>query len=1624
MTEITIWTENSWSCNVQNASIQKTNISVIVGGLMPGSTYLLKINCSETCCGNFSTYPALVDNISVVDQTNNSLNLTWFAPQGHVDSYEVNISNVLLNKSLITIFNQSQFQQLLAGSIYNLTITSVSGELRNTSPVFQIATKPNPPRMISVIGQTNVSVSIIWGVPMDGFHLFYEVSYKSSQSNISTFLTNSSSTNLTTLSPGSQYSITICTVGVVGLKSSSVSIISYTLPNAVQNLEAFPVNTSSVYLVWSQLSGNSSLLSYKIQLNDTFFITSSFNLLLTQLQPGTSYNCSVTALITGANVSGPSQYTYCITKPRPVANLNASSKSTSAMRLTWSHPDNSKLSNLYELSVNGAVKKNETSETADFDSLIPGTNYTFTVVTIKNNIRSDPAQISAFTGLDKASNISAVGTSTSMRVEWIGPAGTVSLYTVTLLLNGTILQIQNQTDATPVLFSNLFPGCLYTVTLAISSGPVQVNSGSVQNATFPSPPGVIKLTQQTTDSLSISWGQPLNMSSVDYSFKVLYQCNSTNISNSYLGVSSSKNISMLSGLTAGSPCIITVQTVGVLGYLSSSQEIIAYTRPNSVSVLNVDWFSEHIVFLSWKHSDRLASKYSYLITVRSLNGTEILQLGVSNTSAQLQPLRSASQYNISIITQTADNTQSLPMSITAFTKPLQVVSLVAKLLKVNEVWLSWMHPQEFHDGFSYRVQISNCTEPSRSVQVLYENLTITNLQPGTLCLFSVYSCSNAIEGQPVEISVYTKPFAVIPAMSNNGSNASVVVSWTAPAGHVAQYLLNISNENWNYSILLNNTEHTYTFTQLAAATVYTLTFVTISGPFEEASQPIKMATYPNKPGGLEVLSRTTDSLLLGWTAAHGMRPGSFNYSLTYQPDSNFTTYITVNTTFLLTSLLSGTSYNISLSTIGPWNFQSKAVIKYSITTKPEAVKNLRLTSTSKNSLSVEWTGPHEGCVYEVCVNNVSVRNTSLEQMTLGSLTPGTLYNISVQSATSDGTKGEIQLLQNCTDAAAVDRVSCWGPNLTLAMLNLTWSYPRGCYMGFEIQLSTSTTRMTATTTDLYYMFTGLLYNTYYTVTLWTMGCGKKSLATEISCKTGITDPPVPHIDKAVVVAAKEYNKFSLTMQRELLNSTNGPVLYYGFLITSDASVSVDNRSQSDQYLTQTYMDWQEEKTGTYLSLVCENMGTTFEGEQLTVVIGDSTQWNGYQNGPLSAKGSYSFAVVIFTHLVLQHGLVVASQSYYSVSHFHQNVIVLPENPVLISGATGGATCAAVLLIVILISVVLRRKQSKKDSPGVPIHSIHSQPFRVEDYEAHYQKQRADSFCGFATEFEDLKLVGVNQMKSSALAPENRAKNRYNNVLPYDTSRVKLSVLGSSFDDYINASYMPGHTSRKEFIAAQGPLPCTVNDFWRMTWEKNIHTLVMLTRCNEQGRVKCEKYWPSESKHFSNLTVTTTSEIIMEDWTIRDFHVKNVKTAETRSIRQFHFTAWPDHGVPETTELLINFRHLVREHMDQYSRHSPTLVHCSAGVGRTGTFIAIDRLIFRIERDGVVDVYGIIHDLRMHRPLMVQTEDQYVFLNQCAVDIIRSRTGTNVDLIYQNTAALTIYENFEPMKKSKNGYHKA
>ncbi|XP_067295076.1 receptor-type tyrosine-protein phosphatase eta isoform X2 [Pseudorasbora parva] len=1650
--DITMFVGDGSLCSVQNASVTNTPTSIIVTGLQPGSTYFLKINCSDLCCGNFSTNitptqlnstsvylnwtgqisltnqsftlrPAQVENISVLNSTNSSLTVVWAAPLGQVDSYEVCVSGAE-TKIITTTTNYSVIGNLMAGRIHNITVTSVSGVLKNISNIVQIATKPNPPEALCVSGQTNASISLLWSKPlsMDGLTVSYEVSYRSNQSGVNLTLNQTASLNttLTNLVSGIQYDITVVTIGVRDLRSSYVNLIAYTVPNTVQNLGVSAVSTNSVNLTWLPPNGNLSLFSFSIGITSPVqtFNTTSYNYLITQLQPGTQYSCSIRTLIIAANISGSAQFIQCNTKPLPVTNLTASPVGTTVMSLSWSQQSNNKSLYLYNVSVNGERWIQINSETTNVSDLTPGKNYTFTVQSVVNGMISEPVSISAFTVLGKASNISAVSTTQSMRVDWSPPAGVVSLYNVRILLNGTVLKTENKTNETTVTFSDLLPGTQYLVIVTSISGPINQDSDSLLNATLPTPPGELR-TERSTNSLNISWDKPLLMSSVSHYFLLQYS-NSTLITNS---MNCSQNYTSLTGLRAGVKYNITVKTVGALGYLSAPQNLTAYTNPTAVRDVRVNGYTETSITLSWQQYDDLQSAYSYLLTFTHPNGTSD-QKTVSSTTAQLLSLQSASQYNISIITQTKGGTKSDPRFITACSKPFPVSNVRSVVLNISAVRLSWSRPQEYRDGISYQVVLSNCTENSRNLSTSSENITVQDLQPGTLYQFSLYSLACGILGEPLNISVITKPSTVIPNLDNQGSNHSVLVTWDHPVGGLDQYILNISSDGWSDSTVLNSTEQNHTFTQLKAGTVFVVTLTTVNAAFRETSPSVKMATYPNRPGEIKNLVKSNHSVLFQWAEAQDMTAGSYNYSLTYCSSTTTGLYFTPNTTFLLDGLRSGTSYNVSVATVGPMGFQSESA-KYIVTTKPNPVQNLQVHSTTKNAISVVWAGVEDVPNYVVSVSvyskKVESSTTSSNSMTIHNLTPSTQYNISVQSSTSDNTEGEAVSLQACTDAAPVDSVICTGPNLTVPMLSLSWSPPLGGYLGFEIKLVDLSKELEWTqTTNLKYNFTGLKYNNQYNAMLWTLGCGNKSTVKEITCMTGFTRPFVPKMT-AVAVSELQYNKFTLVLGKDIFNDTNGLVIYYGVLV-SDGTDDCRKTNKLDQCLLNTYEDWKAKRCNTFLAVV-KSTGSRSVQDQ-TITIGDETIWNSYKNGELNAKGSYNFAVITFTHLEMNNHLVDVKNSYYSISEFYQSPIILPENPVVIGGAAAGVGFAAVLVVIVIVVVLCRRKQRKDDSTSVPIHSLRSDPIRVEDYEAYYRRQRADSFCGFAEEFEDLRPVGINQLKTVALAPENKAKNRYNNVLPYDASRVKLSVLGSPFDDYINASYMPGYVSKKEFIAAQGPLPCTVNDFWRLIWEKNVHTIVMLTKCNEQGRIKCEEYWPADIKHFNNLTVTTTSEISLEDWTLRDFEVKNVKTAEARSVRHFHFTAWPDHGVPETTELLINFRHLVREHMDQYSRHSPTLVHCSAGVGRTGTFIAIDRLIFQIERDGVVDIYGIIHDLRMHRPLMVQTEDQYVFLNQCAMDIIKSRTGNNVDLIYQNTAALSIYENFEPLKKPKNGYHKA
>lgn len=261
---------------------------------------------------------------------------------------------------------------------------------------------------------------------------------------------------------------------------------------------------------------------------------------------------------------------------------------------------------------------------------------------------------------------------------------------------------------------------------------------------------------------------------------------------------------------------------------------------------------------------------------------------------------------------------------------------------------------------------------------------------------------------------------------------------------------------------------------------------------------------------------------------------------------------------------------------------------------------------------------------------------------------------------------------------------------------------------------------------------------------------------------------------------------------------------------------------------------------------------------------------------------------------------------------------------------------------------------------------------------------------FSEEFEELKHVGRDQPCTAADLPCNRPKNRFTNILPYDHSRFKLQpVDDEEGSDYINANYVPGHNSPREFIVTQGPLHSTRDDFWRMCWESGSRAIVMLTRCVEKGREKCDRYWPYDTRpvYYGDIAVTSLNESRFPDWTVTELMV--CRGAEQRVVKHFHFTTWPDFGVPDPPTTLARFVRAFRERCPPDAR--PVVVHCSAGVGRSGTFITLDRALQQLAAHAdAIDVFGMVYAMRKERVWMVQTEQQYICIHQCLVAVLEGQ----------------------------------
>nr|CAG4647684.1 EOG090X01LO [Moina brachiata] len=230
--------------------------------------------------------------------------------------------------------------------------------------------------------------------------------------------------------------------------------------------------------------------------------------------------------------------------------------------------------------------------------------------------------------------------------------------------------------------------------------------------------------------------------------------------------------------------------------------------------------------------------------------------------------------------------------------------------------------------------------------------------------------------------------------------------------------------------------------------------------------------------------------------------------------------------------------------------------------------------------------------------------------------------------------------------------------------------------------------------------------------------------------------------------------------------------------------------------------------------------------------------------------------------------------------------------------------------------------------------------------------------------------------------EFKDKNRYEDILPYDHSRVVINSLANPGGfDYINASLIADHDPRHPaYIAAQAPVADSVADFWQMIWEQGAVVLVLLTRLIENGKEQCHLYWPTEGSQLYHIyEVHLVSEHIWcDDYLVRSFYLKNIRTGETRTVTQFHFLSWAESGVPASTRALLEFRRKINK--SYRGRSSPILVHCSDGAGRTGTYCLIDMVLHRMAKGArEIDIAATLEHVRDQRMKAVRTKQQFEFV---------------------------------------------
>ncbi|XP_034475504.1 tyrosine-protein phosphatase 10D isoform X1 [Drosophila innubila] len=1492
-----------------------------------------------------------------------------------------------------------KLSRVLPGSEYNFWLYYTNSTHRELLTwTVNITTAPDPPENLSVQLRSSKSAFITWKPPGTGQYSGFKIKVLGltepphTEYNRSSVLAGNETLQLSVkeLTPGGTYQVQAYTL-YQGKESVAYTSRNFTTkPNTPGKFIVWFRNETTLLVLWQPPYPAGLYTHYKVSITPNDAIESVQNVqregeppgpaqaAFKGLVPGRPYNISVQT-VSENETSVPTTARYLTVPERPInVTFDPHYTTTSSFRVRWEAPRTYSEYDSFQVSLQSprrvftVPRTDANSRHFDFpDTLEPGKTYEVVVKTISESVNSWPVNGQITLRPNPVRNLRAyLADRTNTLFLYWEPAekGTQDSYRI------SYYEKSNETDAetsTPQVVETkqtefkldpvepLLPGRRYQIEVQALSNGISSNASSLIRNTRPAAP-IIQELRSIPQGLNISWRSDVNSRQDHYD--VHYQRNGTNEERT---ISTNHTSLIIKYLHPGSGYEIKVYAISH-DMRSEPHSYFQAVFPKPPRNLTQQTVNTNLVLLHWQPPE--GSDYSeYAVRYRTAASPWQRLLNVHEPQARIEDMHYGERYLVQVNTVSFGVESPSPLELN-ITMPPQPVSNVVPLVDSRNLTLEWPRPDGHVDYYtikwwatddSQQLKYKNVSQLPEELSSSSVRIPIEELSPGRQYKFEVQASSNGIRSGITHLSTRTMPLIQSDVFISNAQDDmdeaaeneqeqsdtekesdadsksrhpqsnSITLNYTPTPASSTRF------DIYRFSLgdplikdkekLANDTERKLSFTGLTPGRLYNITVWTVSGGV--ASLPIQRLyrLHPLPISDLQATQLDAREITLKWTAPVGEFT---DFELQYLNADE-------NSPQLLQNVTGQTQ--LTLQRLQPYHNYT-----FTVSTRSGSDAGSAMMRTSAPiSASYQTLPAAPGRVDFFQPTDVQPGEITFEWLLSPQEQHGTIEHFRISC-------------ENIDDAA--DLVSYeLSANATQARIhNLV---PGNTYV-FRIQAKSS------------------------------LGYGYGA-EREHRQQMPILAPPVPLAHIMPIEVSRSSSTIQIRFRQSYFSNAHGLVRWYTIIVAEDVGKNASGLEMPSWQDVQSYTVWLP-----YQAIEPYNPFTNtsnLNGAIEDFTIGSDAcdkHRTGYCNGPLKSATTYRIKVRAFTE-----------ENKFTDTAYSEP-ITTDRDDVLWLGillASG--------LFVVCVGLVLGYYRYRCNSMNRPSNKLTrmqdeltalpegyiepNRPVHVKDFAEHYRLMSADSDFRFSEEFEDLKNVGRDQACSFADLPCNRPKNRFTNILPYDHSRFKLQpVDDDDGSDYINANYMPGHNSPREFIVTQGPLHSTREEFWRMCWESNSRAIVMLTRCFEKGREKCDQYWPIDPVpiFYGDIKVQLMTNSHFLDWSIAEFMVS--RNCESRIMRHFHFTTWPDFGVPEPPQSLVRFVRAFRDRIGTDMR--PIIVHCSAGVGRSGTFIALDRILQHINKSDYVDIFGIVFAMRKERVFMVQTEQQYVCIHQCLLAVLEGK----------------------------------